>query len=53
MKQNCKNCRFKHILDEYTGTFQCRRFPPTRTDEYIGQYPEVFAGEWCGEWKKK
>ena len=65
--QECKNCIFftdDGMEGEDVG--ECHRYPPkmamTKRQEtlandientWVGLYPEVFVGGWCGEWQKK
>lgn len=51
MKPRCSDCRFYEPSNKETG--QCRRNPPVAYYNVFGSWwPEVYAGSWCGEFKK-
>jgi hypothetical protein len=49
----CDGCRFhkppKNDPRLYAG--ECRKNPPTVTDEQVGAWPAVRPSDWCGEWR--
>ena len=57
--QNCGNCRFWNLVEEYDEVGDCRRrapeIPKLPYDEYrnYGEFPWTFPGDWCGEWQPK
>lgn len=57
MTAQCENCRYAKPLEDEDapGKYRCQRYPPqivraAGTDEPICCYPEVYAGDWCGEY---
>lgn len=55
MKEECCNCKFIHIEDNFIG---CRRYPPVvvvaeqYVDEIISLFPAPDENQWCGEYKE-
>lgn len=47
IEEICKNCEFFRVVSKYVTI--CHRYPP------IGNccFPEVFWGDWCGEFREK
>lgn len=52
----CQSCAHFHPHDDVlgeTGAGQCRRYPPrvgTVAGKITSTFPEIGAGEFCGEW---
>ena len=50
--QECSNCFF-YRKGETSRMVECKRFPPTLTDQSTGKWPMPAENEWCGEWQGK
>jgi hypothetical protein len=50
--RECRLCEFCHRCRQ--GDFWCRRLAPrVRNFPTLGEWPEVRADDWCGEFKRK
>lgn len=57
---DCATCRFTEVrvLDDGDPALDCRRYPPqvifcSDKNEPVTIWPQIEAGEWCGEWKAR
>lgn len=65
-KPSCEKCKFTKSESFYGEgldrrpepeiRYECRRFPPSvgiTTMGVYSEFPTVYAGQWCGEFKEK
>lgn len=54
MTESCGTCRYWQAQNKQNAPVPigwCRRFPPQRTDEQGVMFPDMWATEWCGEYR--
>lgn len=55
MKPSCLTCRHSEPAELTELALECRRYPPTTHHTPDGEpfmsFPQVFEGDWCGEYE--